>query len=181
MLIPLTQSLWTICPCSDRVAVLLLFLPFSTILPCLDTHLALKLCLFSAKLVCFIYFFTFNLVLGLFHTSGGPKSPGWRVYSPHYLHKLSNEAAQCPTPNKDEYNASAIDGDDNPHPCPATASNMWPILIPMYPLSPTLTSGSIAADHDFCTPQECVVHPGIQYQLPSQLRRDHGRRNGPWQ
>ncbi len=132
--------------------VLLLFLPFSTTSPHLDTHLACKLCLFSINLVCFIYFFTSNLVLGLFSTSSGLKSPRLRACSHHHLHKPSNEAGQCPTPTNNGYDSPTIDGDDEARPHPTTANDTQPIPIPTNSVSPTSTLGLITVKHSFCTP-----------------------------
>ncbi len=42
---------------------------------------------------------------------------------------------------------------------------------------PTSRLVRITAIHDFCTPQECVVHPGIRYRPPSQHGRDYGRQD----
>ncbi len=88
----LTRLSWTENPDTDRVAVQLLFFPFTTTSPHIDSHLAHKKCSYWVKMVCFIYFLTFHVVLGLFNASGGSKSPGLHVPLLPHLCKPSNKA-----------------------------------------------------------------------------------------
>lgn len=95
VLIPLTWSPQTVSPCSDWVAVCLLFCLCTTISPCIHTCIACKLCRLWVNMVCFIYFITFDFFLVVFNASAGPKSPILHASLPHWLHKPLNEAESC--------------------------------------------------------------------------------------
>ncbi len=77
-----------------------------------------------------MYFFTSNILLGTFSTSGSPKSPRLCAFYPHQLHKPSNEAVSCISPEKDCDDVPTIENDDDTHPCPVVTMNTTPILNP---------------------------------------------------